>query len=261
MNQKFQELAFDVVIPSHLIVNPNLEPNAKLFYGLVRNLTKLEGYCYASNQYLADMMEVDKRTVQRWIESLEENNYIEIFDREGFESKRKIFISNKFLQRDISVTPPVTNVSPPHDKNAIHKENSLKEDRLNTVCPAPPVGVLGPSKIEKISTDGKKEIFEKDEIFRKAIAERKEWKTSHIEEAWNILVNYSGRVNNAWRFIEGTIEKLQTKQNFEKMKVKEEKQECKQPTLTGRVGRAPTAEDIAMIKPHSAILDYLKGIN
>lgn len=117
MNPKFQELAFDVVLPAHLLVNPNVEPSAKIFYGLVRNLTKLEGYCFASNKYLAEMMEVDERTIKRWLQSLEEEGYLEkVIEDKSFNPKRHIFISDNFkksLQRDKNAPPPRTKMSYP----------------------------------------------------------------------------------------------------------------------------------------------------
>lgn len=133
MNPKFQELAFDVVLPSHLLVNPNLEPNAKLLYGLVRNLSRLEGYCFARNKYLAEMMEVDPRTIQRWLQGLEEQGYIEKeVHEDGFNGARKIFIVDNFkksLQCDKNVTHPRKNCQTGTTKMSdIEKEDIEKED-------------------------------------------------------------------------------------------------------------------------------------
>ncbi len=40
-------LSFDAVIPSVLLFNENLEPNAIKLYAFVRGLTKAHGYCFA----------------------------------------------------------------------------------------------------------------------------------------------------------------------------------------------------------------------
>ena len=57
-----QILSYDVVLPTHLLINEKIEPSAKLFYGVVRNLCRVEGYCWATNEYLAQIMDVSGRT-------------------------------------------------------------------------------------------------------------------------------------------------------------------------------------------------------
>ena len=52
-SEKFKDLHFDGVTPSDLLLNPDIESSAKVFYAIVRNLTKVVGYCYAKNKYLA----------------------------------------------------------------------------------------------------------------------------------------------------------------------------------------------------------------
>jgi hypothetical protein len=53
-----------------------ISANAKLLYGELTALSNKEGYCWASNQYFADLYEVDARTVSRWVSDLVDNNFI-----------------------------------------------------------------------------------------------------------------------------------------------------------------------------------------
>jgi len=128
MNSKFKELSFDVVLPSHLLVNPNLEPQAKLFYGLIRNLTKMEGYCFARNSYLGDLMGVTQRTVSSWLVSLENEGYItRVHEFDGFNDIRKIFISDEFKNplRKEKIVPPPREKCPTGKKKPSHIKGDI----------------------------------------------------------------------------------------------------------------------------------------
>lgn len=50
--------------------------DAKHLYGEITSLCNERGYCWASNQYFADLYEADPRTVRRWVKQLEENGFI-----------------------------------------------------------------------------------------------------------------------------------------------------------------------------------------
>ena len=56
----------------------NLKPNAKLLYGEITALIGKLGYCYASNNYFADLYGVSKNTVSRWISDLNKLGFINI---------------------------------------------------------------------------------------------------------------------------------------------------------------------------------------
>lgn len=238
MNPKFQELAFDVVLPSHLLINPNLEPNAKLLYGLVRNLTKVEGYCYARNKYLAELMEVTPRSIQNWLEALENEGYI---DREMEETEfnpvRKIFISDRFkksLQCEKNDTGGGKKCLGGTKKTShIDKEDILKEDIETIVCTPSPVGSEVAQKIVKKKSDGKEVAIDQSMLFKRAIELKKDWSTQEILESWIILSSCKGVVNDWFKFIEGTINKLRNKKYLQRNESKrvtpkpKEKHECR----------------------------------
>lgn len=143
--EKIQDLHFDAVLPSHLLLNQEIEPNAKVFYAFVRNLTKSNGFCYASNDYLTELMDCDERTIRRWLSSLQEQGYIEIFIKIGTKD-RKIYLSQKY----ITATPgddenlgqkqptPRTKTADPLGQKCPHKEDSIKEDSERSSSSTPP---------------------------------------------------------------------------------------------------------------------------
>lgn len=227
--EKIKDLHFDAVLPSHLLLNQEIEPNAKILYAIVRNLTKIEGYCYARNQYLADIMDCCVATIKVWLGNLEKEGYIEVeHDTEGFGYERKIWISDNFkksLQRLKNQPPPAELSAPPSQKISHMKEDSIKEDSGNPVV-CPPTPSRGPMalKLRKRTSDGKEIEVNQDDIFRQAIAQRKDWTTGEIFEAWEALEKTS-ICNDGWRYIEGTIEKLRNKKKFNKMKSATDKEE------------------------------------
>lgn len=72
-------------IPGEIMGDSKINFGAKLLFGRIQSLSHKEGFCWSCNKYLAKLMGVSIRTIQRWIESLKENNYIksEIIYKEG----------------------------------------------------------------------------------------------------------------------------------------------------------------------------------
>ena len=53
-----------------------MSANAKLLYGEISALTNSKGYCWASNQYFADLYKVSIKSISNWITQLEHKKYI-----------------------------------------------------------------------------------------------------------------------------------------------------------------------------------------
>lgn len=131
MNPKFQDLAFDAVIPSAILFNENLEPSAIKLYAFVRGLTKTHGYCYATNGYLAECMNCDESTIKRLLNSLLQESFIEIeTNKDGIHWQRGIFLGGglkESLRRLKNEPPPAQNQAPPSSKMS-HNKRYIKED-------------------------------------------------------------------------------------------------------------------------------------
>ena len=64
------------VIPAEVRYNKKITPNAKLLYAEITALCNMNGKCTASTQYFCKLYEVSRASIQNWLKSLEDNNYI-----------------------------------------------------------------------------------------------------------------------------------------------------------------------------------------
>ena len=65
------------IIPSEVRYS-NLKPNAKLLYGEITALSGKLGYCYATNNYFAELYGVSKNTISSWISDLKRLGFINV---------------------------------------------------------------------------------------------------------------------------------------------------------------------------------------
>jgi DNA-binding transcriptional regulator YhcF (GntR family) len=68
---------FYAIIPAKVRYS-NLKPNAKLLYGEITALSNKKGYCFATNNYFAELYGVNKNTVSRWLTDLKKLGFITI---------------------------------------------------------------------------------------------------------------------------------------------------------------------------------------
>lgn len=130
------------VIPAEVRYSKQISANEKLMYGEVSALSNKNGYCNASNGYFAELFEVDKKTVSRWINRLEKVGFLNVrfifLNREGTMSERRIYI-NDFIElphRKIMDTPPQNNGGGIHKKveqNITSINNNKKEEEKKKI--------------------------------------------------------------------------------------------------------------------------------
>lgn len=84
------------VIPADVRYDDRLPANAKLLYGEISALIGKDGFCFASNQYFADIYGFTPVTVARLVSKLEETGYIKREverDKSGHVSRRKLYLT------------------------------------------------------------------------------------------------------------------------------------------------------------------------
>ena len=113
------------IIPANVRYDKDLSANAKLLYGEITSLCNDKGYCWATNQYFANLYEVSDRTIQNLIKQLADKNFIHIHIVNN--SKRLIYIN--FTPHENNFIPGMKKISYPYEKNFTHnnKENNKNE--------------------------------------------------------------------------------------------------------------------------------------
>lgn len=134
-----QQKAYYAIIPANVRYDKDLVPNAKLLYGEITALCNEKGYCWASNQYFAELYNVSDRTIKNWISQLADKGYIQrsVKYREGTKEieQRKLFIGreNNFTTSGNYVPDPrENNFTTPSEKNFLDNNTSINNTFNNT---------------------------------------------------------------------------------------------------------------------------------
>ena len=73
-----QNIGYYSIIPATILYNKDLKANQKILYAVITSLSNKEGYCFASNKYLADKLNVGANTVSGWITDLRRKNLVQV---------------------------------------------------------------------------------------------------------------------------------------------------------------------------------------
>lgn len=121
-----QQKSYYAIIPANVRYDKSLPPNAKLLYGEVTALCNEKGFCWATNNYFAELYGVSKTTISRWLRDLKEKGYIsiEMIYKEG--SKE---IDNRYIR--ICGEGILKNVNTPIVKN--DKDNNTVFNNTNNI--------------------------------------------------------------------------------------------------------------------------------
>ena len=184
MNEE-NPIGYYAVIPSTVLFNEDLKPNEKLLYAVITVLANKEGYCFASNNYLANLFSSKPHTISNWISHLNKLNFLYV---ELVRDNKNEIIERRIYINDI---PYVTKMTYPY---------SIK-------------------KTESMSQKGQynNDIYNKIDRFYNYIIKREEKNPepfNEIEEIefWRILKNIE------FDYTEEII-KIFTEENIEKLKI------------------------------------------
>jgi len=130
--EEIQE-SYYAIIPANVRYDKNLKANEKLLYGEITALANKKGYCWASNQYFAELYGVSKETISRWISKLAKSGYVEveIKYKEGTKEvdQRNIWIEKREVMTKTSRGHD-KNVNTPIDEN-VKENNTVINNTLN----------------------------------------------------------------------------------------------------------------------------------
>lgn len=118
------------IIPSKILYNKELKANEKLLYAMITSLACKEGYCFASNEYLAKKLGVNRKTVSSWITHLEEKKFI---IREVIRNENQLILKRKIYLNDVPY--PLNNGYMYQSKNgqAIYQNTEDNNIRNNNI--------------------------------------------------------------------------------------------------------------------------------
>ena len=136
------------IIPADVRYDKNLTDKEKLLYGEITALSNQEGYCWASNEYFANLYGSSTRTIRSSITKLEENGYL----------KRQLIYKKDSKEVEKRLLYPMTKISSPGEKNFLTPgEKNFLDNNTS-------------SNITSINNK-EKEIYKEKESFRKPTIE------------------------------------------------------------------------------------------
>ncbi len=83
--------SFWAIIPATVRYDEVVGSTAKLLFAEMTALSNQEGYCWASNQYFADLFKISVTQVSRLVGTLEDRKFIKTFVDNKLGNKRKIY--------------------------------------------------------------------------------------------------------------------------------------------------------------------------
>ena len=91
MNEEIKSNYY-AIIPAVVRYDNELTDKAKLLYGEITCLSNKEGYCFATNNYFANLYHCTPRAIQNTISKLQERGYIRVVIENNFD--RKIYLTD-----------------------------------------------------------------------------------------------------------------------------------------------------------------------
>lgn len=78
MNLENEEnkIGYYAIIPATVLFDKELKANEKLLYAIITVLSNKEGYCFASNSYLGNLLNAQPHTISKWVSHLKEKRYV-----------------------------------------------------------------------------------------------------------------------------------------------------------------------------------------
>lgn len=121
-----EQPSYYAVIPANVRYDKKLSPNEKLLFGEITTLCNKTGKCFASNRYFAELYEVEKETVSRWISHLDKQGYINSCIEYKENTKE---IVNRYIQ--LNQYPIDKKINTPIDKKINDNNTSNNITRFN----------------------------------------------------------------------------------------------------------------------------------
>lgn len=194
------------VITAPVLYNKNLSDKQKLLIAVISNLSNEKGYCFASNQYLADVLGCDKLTISRHLSALEKEGYLNrviVLDENGSVKYRTLTVIESFNYQPL-MTKPIT----PHDETGnTHIDENVNYNNKHIKNKDKNIYNSGSIFLSSDNLTEKKEMSEK----KITVAKRKKMFESKIEVRHDFLSDMRQEFIDYWT----ELNKSGTKMRFE----------------------------------------------
>lgn len=133
MNEEILNKSYFAILPANVRYDTRLKDKAKLLYGEITALCNEKGFCWASNNYFAELYSISKGTVSKLLSELKKYGYINIeliYKDNSKEVKKRIItlLSNSTIPMVITDNTYSQFGKKPMDKN--DKENIININNI-----------------------------------------------------------------------------------------------------------------------------------
>ena len=115
---KDNKIGYYAIIPATILFDEDIKANEKLLYAVITVLSNKEGYCFASNNYLANLLNAKPHTISKWISHLKDLGFVCL---EFIKNEKNEIIQRRIYPND---TPYAINRTYPY---AINKAEGMSQ--------------------------------------------------------------------------------------------------------------------------------------
>lgn len=185
------EGGYYAVIPAVILFRDDLSANAKLLYAILTNLCDRDGYCWATNEYLAEQFSTSESSVTRWISQLERLGFIRsemIPNAKG--SERRIY-AGIFVVREGGVSKNADRGVSKNAEGGISKNDDTPKGNIfninNQTMNIPPIVPQGGT-----ACVGEKKARTRSQAHK----DTADWKSLRFEGFWKYYHSIAPKVNS-----------------------------------------------------------------
>lgn len=147
----------NITIPFSVLASKTLNPRDKILYGVILSLSKKEGFCWATNGFFAEKLDVSYKSTERSIKSLLGEGLItcEYINDGKNKTQRKIYVKTKDKATKYSYSQKISSL-----KNEIEKKSRPKKG-LKTGGRSTPVARYRSTPVTRgeVATGGEQVIY------------------------------------------------------------------------------------------------------
>ena len=201
-----QNVGYYSIIPSTILYNKNLKANQKILYAVITSLSNKEGYCFASNKYLAEKLNVGANTVSGWITDLRRKNFIQV---ELIRNDKQ-----EIIQRRIYINDIPYNFYKEYPYTINKEESILQKSKVNKIIN----NNIKTHTLSKVEYQDK--VFLYDYEYRNLLEEYGQVKTDKCIEELSLYkkskgVDYASDYDTIKRWVIDRVEEREKRKNKE----------------------------------------------